>query len=79
MSTATFMRVSYSAGILSRLLYFIGVPVTYIYLTLHVWPIVNGWAWLWMDFYNGFRAILWPFYLILSLLFFHGLLPADRA
>jgi len=78
MSTAIFKRVCYSAGIFSRLLYLIGVPVVYIYLTVHDWPTVNGWVWLWMDVYNGFRAILWPFYLTLSLLFFHGLLPADR-
>jgi hypothetical protein len=79
MSTATFARVCYTAGIISRLLYFIGVPVTYIYLTVHDWPVVSGWVWLWMDVYNGFRAVFWPLYFILSLFFFHGPLPVDRA
>lgn len=63
----------------ARLAYATGALAYYVYLTLHDWPIVNGWLWLYVDALNCVRALIWPIYLVGTYLFFGTFaIPAHR-
>jgi hypothetical protein len=58
--------------------YTLGIIPFYIYLTVHDWPLVNGWAWVLTDAVNVGRALFWPVYVVLLLVWWGGAIPPDR-